>query len=213
MKTRAALALEKAKPLVIADVDLEGPKSGRSAGRGEGHRHLPHGRVHAVGRRSRGLVSRHPRARGRGHRRRRRTGREERQEGRSRHPPLHARMPRVPVVPVAQDQPVHGHPRHAGPGRHARRFLALLARWQEDPSLHGLLDVLELHRAARDRGRQGPRGRALRQDLLHRLRRDHRHRRRHEHGQGRGGLDGRRLRARRYRPQRHPGLAAWPAPT
>ena len=28
MKTRAAVALEKAKPLVVTDVDLEGPKAG-----------------------------------------------------------------------------------------------------------------------------------------------------------------------------------------
>ena len=28
MKTRAAVALEKAKPLVVADVDLDGPKAG-----------------------------------------------------------------------------------------------------------------------------------------------------------------------------------------
>ncbi len=58
-------------------------------------------------------------------------------------------------------------------------------RWQADPPLHGLLDLLELHRAARDRGREGPRGRALRQDLLHRLRRHDRHRRGHQHRQGR----------------------------
>jgi S-(hydroxymethyl)glutathione dehydrogenase/alcohol dehydrogenase len=70
----------------------------------------------------------------------------------------------------------------------------LLRKPQQAPvALHGLQHLLELHRAAGDRCGQGPRGRALRQDLLHRLRRDHRHRRRGVHGQGlarreRGGL-------------------------
>ena len=49
------------------------------------------------------------------------------QEGRPRHPALHARMPPVPVLPVAQDQPLHRDPRHAGPGPDARRHVALLA--------------------------------------------------------------------------------------
>jgi S-(hydroxymethyl)glutathione dehydrogenase/alcohol dehydrogenase len=57
--------------------------------------------------------------------------------------------------------------------------------WHADLSLHGLLDLLEPHRAAGNRAGQGrPRGRALRQDLLHRLRRDHRHRRGDQHRQG-----------------------------
>ena len=66
----------------------------------------------------------------------------------------------VPLVPVAQDQPLHRDPRHAGPGPDAGRHLALLARRQEAAPLHGLLDLRELHRAARDRGRESPRGRA-----------------------------------------------------
>ncbi len=45
-------------------------------------------------------------------------------------------------------------------------------RRQRRLPLYGLLDLLELHRAAGDRGGQSARGRALRQDLLHRLRRD-----------------------------------------
>jgi NADPH:quinone reductase-like Zn-dependent oxidoreductase len=44
----------------------------------------------------------------------------------------------------------------------------------------------QLHRGARDRAGQDPRGRALRQGLLHRLRRHHRHRRGDLHRQGRG---------------------------
>ena len=72
----------------------------------------------------------------------------------------------------------------------------------------GMLDLLELHGAAGDRGGQGPRGRALRQDLLHRLRRDDRHRRGAQHRQGGAGRQGHRVRARRHRPQRHPGPQA-----
>ena len=104
---------------------------------------------------------------------------------RSRHSALHAGMPAVPVLPVAQDQSLHRHPRHPGPGRDARRHVALFARWQEAPPLHGLLDLREFHRAAGNRGGENPRRRAVRQGLLHRLRRDHRHRRGHQHRQGR----------------------------
>ena len=43
------------------------------------------------------------------------------EEGRPRHPALYARVPAVQVVPVAQDQPLHGDPRDAGQGRHAGR--------------------------------------------------------------------------------------------
>ena len=78
---------------------------------------------------------------------------------------------------------------------------------QAGPSLHGLLDVLELHGAAGNRGREDPRRRAVREGLLHRLRRDHRHRRGHQHREGRAGRERRRVRARRHRPQRDPGRA------
>ena len=75
-------------------------------------------------------------------------------------------------------------------------------------SLHGLLDLRELHRAAGDRGREDPRGRAVRQGLLHRLRRHHRHRRGAQHGKSRAGRQGDRVRPRRHRPQCHSGTAA-----
>ena len=78
---------------------------------------------------------------------------------------------------------------------------------REDPSLYGLLDLLQLHRAAGDRAGEDPRGRALRQGLLYRLRRDHRHRRRDQHRQGRAGRQCRGVRAGRHRPQRDPGRA------
>ena len=50
-------------------------------------------------------------------------------------------------------------------------------------------------------------GRALRHDLLHRLRRHYGDRRGHQHGKSRAGRDGDRLWPRRNRPQRHPGPA------
>ena len=60
-------------------------------------------------------------------------------------------------------------------------------RRREAVPLHGHVDLREFHGIARDRGGENPRGRAVRQGLLHRLRRDDRHRRGHQHGQGRAG--------------------------
>ena len=174
MKTRAAVALEKAKPLEIMEVDLEGPKAGEVLVevKATGICHTdeftlsgadPEGLFPAIlGHEGAGIVVDIG------------PGVTTREERRPRHPALHARMPAVPVLPLAQDQSVHRHPRNAGTGRDAGRHLALLARWQEAAPLHGLLHLLEFHRAARDRRREGARGRSLRQDLLHRLRRHHR---------------------------------------
>ena len=78
-----------------------GAQGGRGDGRDPRHRDLPHRRVHALGRRSGGAVPGDPRPRGGGRRGRGRAGRELGQEGRPRHPALHARMPRVRVLPVA----------------------------------------------------------------------------------------------------------------
>ena len=50
-----------------------------------------------------------------------------------------------------------------------------------DLPLHGHVDVRQPHGTARDRGGEGARGRAFRQDLLHRVRRHHRHRCGHQH--------------------------------
>ena len=61
MKTRAAVAVDKAKPLEIIEVDLEGPKAGEVLVEIKAHRHLPHRRVHALGRRPRGPVPGDPR--------------------------------------------------------------------------------------------------------------------------------------------------------
>ena len=102
---------------------------------------------------------------------------------------------------------------HPGQGPDARRHQPLLARRQDDPPLHGLLDLRELHGAAGDRAGEDPRGRAVRQGLLHRLRRHHRHRRGDQHRQGRAGRERGRVRPRRHRPQRDAGRAHGRAPT
>ena len=73
--------------------------------------------------------------------------------------------------------------------------------------LHGLLHVRQLHRAAGDRAGEDPRGRAVRQGLLHRLRRHHRHRRGDQHGQGRAGRQRGGVRPGRHRPERGAGRA------
>ena len=109
---------------------------------------------------------------------------------------------------VAQDESVHGDSCDAGQGRHARRHEPILHRQADDPSLHGMLDVFQFHRAARDRRCEDPRGCAVRQGVLHRLRRDHGHRRGHQHRQGRTGRQRRGVRFGRHRAQRHPGRQA-----
>ena len=131
MDVRAAVAFEAGKPLEVTTVQLEGPKAGEvlieikatgichtdeftlSGGDPEGLfpsilGHEGAGIVVDVGP---GVTQRH--------------------EGRPRHPALHARMPRVPLVPVAQDQSLHRDPFDAGPGRDAGRHVALLDRRQD----------------------------------------------------------------------------------
>ncbi len=184
-----------------------GPKGRRGAGRNQGDRHLPYRQVHAFGRGSRGLVSRHPGSRRRGHRGRSRPRRHRAAQRRSCHPPLHARMPPVQVLPFGQDQSLHRDPHDPGQGRPARWHEPLLHRRQALAALHGMLDVCQLHGAARNCSGQGARGRALRQDLLHRLRRDHRHRCGDLHRQGRTGRQRRRVRPGRHRPERRAGRA------
>ena len=189
MKTKAAVAYAAGKPLEVTTVDLDGPHAGevlveikatgichtdeftRSGADPEGlfpviFGHEGAGIVVDVGP---GVTSV--------------------QERRSCHSALHAGMPAVQIVPVAQDQSVHRDPRDARQGHDAGWHEPFFDRQGHDPSLHGLLDVLELHRAARDRGGEDSRGRALRQGLLHRLRRDDRHRRGHQHRQGRTGAN------------------------
>ena len=130
------------------------PESRRSAGREHGHRHLPHRRLHAVGARFRGQVPGRAGPRGRRHRARGGRRRHRREGRRPRDPALHARMSAVQKLPQPAHQPLHRHPLHPGPGRDAGRHQPLLLRRRRDLPLHGLLDLLELHRAARDRGQR-----------------------------------------------------------
>ena len=92
-----------------------------------------------------------------------------------------------------------------GKGPDARRHVALLDRRPADPALHGHDHLRQPHRRARDRAGEDPQRRAVRQGLLHRLRRDHRRRRGAVHGQGRGRRQRGRVRPRRHRPERDPG--------
>ena len=205
MKTRAAVAWKAGEPLDHRDHRHRRPEGRRGAGRDHGDRHLPHRRLHAVGRRPGRHLPGHPRPRGRRHRARGRRRRHLAESRRSRHPALHAGMPAVQNLSVAPLEPVHRHPRHAGQRPDAGRHQPLPLRRRRRVPLHGLLDLREFHRAAGDRARQGARGRALRQDLLHRLRRHHRHRRRHQHRESLARRQCRGVRARRHRAQRHPG--------
>ena len=179
----------------------------RGAGRDQGDRHLPHRRVHPLGRGPRRTVPRHPRTRGRRRRGRGRRGGHQREARRPCHPALHPRVPPVRLLPERQDQPLPGDPRDAGTRRDARRHQPVQHRPRFGLSLHGDVDVRQPHGAAGNRGGEGARGRALRQDLLHRMRRHHRNRGGDQHREGRAGLELRGLRPRRNRTQRHPGPA------
>ena len=57
MKSRAAVAWEAGKPLVIEEVEVGGPKKGEVLLQDRRHRRLPHRRLHAFGQRSRRIVS------------------------------------------------------------------------------------------------------------------------------------------------------------
>ena len=202
MDVRAAVAFEAGKPLSIETVQLDGPREGEvlvevkatgichtdeftlSGGDPEGIfpsilGHEGAGVVVDVGP---GVTSL--------------------KKGRSRDPPLHPGMPDMRILPQSQDQSLPSHSGDPGARPHAGRQQPLLPERREDLPLHGLLHLRQLHRAARNRPCQGPRGRPLRQDLLHRLRRHHRRRCRHQHRQGRAWLQCRGLRSGRHRPQR-----------
>ena len=131
MKTRAAVAYAAGKPLVIEEVDLDGPKAGevlveikatgvchtdeftRSGADPEGlfpviFGHEGAGVVVDVG-----------------------PGVTTLKKGDHVIPLYTPECRAVQVVPVAQDQPVHGDPRDAGQGRDARRHQPLLDRRQD----------------------------------------------------------------------------------
>ena len=212
MKIRAAVLEEFAQPLVVQDVELDGPGRVRCwcAWR---LRRLSHRPLH--GQRRRPLRLRAHRARPRGRRRRRgdRRGRDQRRARRPRGHPVLAPVRRVHPLPVAQDQPLPGDPRAAEPRLPARRHDPPQPRRRAHPPLHGHEHVRRGHRDARDRARQGRPGGPARRRLHARLRRDHRHRRRALHRQGRAGLDLRGVRGRASWAWGPWPAAGWPAPS
>ena len=186
MQVRAAVAREAGKPLSLETVDLEGPRAGEVLVeiKATGICHTdeftlsgadPEGIFPAIlGHEGAGIVVETG------------AGVSSVQEGRPCHSALHAGMPAVRVLPQPQVQSVRGDPRDPGQGRDAGRHQPLRLARSAGHALHGHLDVCQLHRAAGDRAGENSRGRAVRQGLLHRLRRHHRHRRGDEHGEGRG---------------------------
>ena len=208
MKTRAAVAWKAGEPLTIETIDIEGPKAGEVLveimATGVCHTDAytlsgadPEGIFPAIlGHEGAGIV----REVGPGVTSAAKpaitSSRSTRRNAGSANPACRARL-----------EPVHRDPRHAGQGRDAGRHQPLPLRRRAGVPLHGLLDLRQFHRAAGDRGRESARGRAVRQDLLHRLRRHHRHRRGHQHRQGLARRQRRGVRARRHRAQRDPGRA------
>ena len=131
MKVKAAVAHKAGAPLEIETVDLDGPRAGEVLVeiKATGICHTdeftlsgadPEGLFPAIlGHEGAGIVVEVG------------AGRDRVQEGRPRHPALHAGMPAMPVLPVAQDQSVHRDPRHPGPGRDAGRHQPVLGGGQK----------------------------------------------------------------------------------
>ena len=128
MKVRAAVAREAGKPLSLETVDLEGPRAGEVLVeiKATGICHTdeytlsgadPEGIFPAIlGHEGAGIVVEVG------------PGRHVAEEGRSRHPALHAGVPAVRILPEPQDQSVRGDPRDAGQGRDAGRHQPVLAQ-------------------------------------------------------------------------------------
>ncbi len=170
MKTRAAVAFEAKKPLEIVELDLEGPKAGevlveiKATGICHTDAYTLDGLdsegifPSILGHEGAGIV---------------------REVG----PGVTSVKPGDHVIPLytpecrqcksclsQKDQSLHPNPCDPGQGRDARRHLALQLQGPADLPLHGLLDILEFHGAAGDRSGEDSRRRAVRQELLHRLR-------------------------------------------
>ena len=184
VKSRAAVAYEAGQPLQIEEIEVGGPRAGEVLIeiRATGVCHTD--AYTAVGEGSRGPLPGGAGARGGGGGGRGRRGRDQRRRRGPRDPPLHPRVPPVRLLPVRSHESLPGDPGHPGSGAHAGRVVAVLPGGHHPLPLHGDVDLLELHRPARDRGGEDPPRRPLRQGLLHRLRGHHRHRGGHQHGPG-----------------------------
>ena len=150
MKTRAAVALEKAKPLEILGGRSGRPQGRRSAGRDQGDGHLPHRRIHAVGGRP-GRVCFPPSSGMRAPASSSMSGPGVTSVKKGDHViPLYT--PECRQCPSCLSRKTNlctADPRHAGSGRDAGRHLALLARRQEAAPLHGHVHVLPTTRCCR----------------------------------------------------------------
>ena len=202
MKIRAAVLEEFASPLVVQDVDLDGPGPGevlvRLAACGVCHTDLytasgadPSGYAPTVlGHEGAGVV-------------------EEVGAGVTSLAPgdhvvtlFSPQCRRVRPLPVAEDEPLPRDPRAAEPRLPARRDHAPGPRRRARRHFMGTSTFAEATVMPRDRAGEGRPGRAAGRRLHARLRRDHRHRRRAVHRQGRAGLDRRGVRRRPRRPRR-----------
>ncbi len=207
MKTRAAVALEKGKPLEILEVDLEGPKSGEVLVeiKATGICHTdeftlsgadPEGIFPAIlGHEGAGVVVD--------------VGPDVKSLKKGDHViPLYTPECREcdyclnPKTNLCQSIRVT-----QGQGLMPDGSSRFSLNGTASVPLHGHLDLCQPYRRARDRTRQDPSGRALRQGLLHRLRRHHRHWRGDEHRQGRARLELHRIWSRRHWSQRAAGSA------
>ncbi|EOQ77973.1 s-formylglutathione hydrolase (fgh) (esterase d) [Pseudomonas aeruginosa VRFPA02] len=104
------------------------------------------------------------------------------------------------ILPVRQDQPLPGRTRHPGQGPDARRHQPFLLQGRAGLPLHGLLDLLRIHRAAGNLPGEDSQGCPAGEGLPAWLRRHHRDRRRAEYRQGGRGRYRCHLRPGRYRP-------------
>ncbi len=130
------------------------PARGRGADRNEGDGHLPHRRVHLVGRRPGGDLSVGPRARRGRCGRRSRAGRELIEARKSRHSALCSGVPQLRVLHLGENQSVSSRAGNTGARAHARREQPLFDRQRDDLSLHGHVDVRPVHGRSGDRSRK-----------------------------------------------------------
>jgi hypothetical protein len=194
MKARAAVAWEPQKPLVIEEIDVDGPKEGevllKVVATGVCHTDA----FTLSGDDPEGAFPCMSGSRGRLRSGRMRTRRQGTEAGRSRHSALHPRMRRMRILPLCQEQPLSVHRRHGLDRLHARPHPPVFSSRQTAVSLYGLLDLLRVHRGAGDRPGQNQSSGAAGQGVPARLRGDYRHRRGAQHRQGRTGFHRRGLR-------------------